>query len=284
MSPSKDNYLINNNKKKKGLIKMWEKFLEEVKATKTTNTYLAYLNSLSHFPSGSREEIINFIANKTIKDSTKKQHLTILLIALKWYGCTDKNLMRLAASFRPNEEEQPCPTTEEIEKIWRRIKTSRDKAMFALMAWNGLRVSEVAKLDVDDFNKGVLLLRNTKGKKDSLVPLVHDRVKTWLHSYLKKRKEIETDSNAMFLNNRKGRVTEVSIKKYIKNVCTSAGCPQYHCHSFRRFFANTLSRAGVPLQNLKECMRHRSVNTTMRYLNIGVDDIKKTLSDVYNKG
>lgn len=262
---------------------MWDDFLEEVKITKSKNTYISYSNALRNFTTGGREEVVKYIAKEGIKDSTKKQNLTILLTALNWYGQAGKVITRTIHSYRVNEVEQPCPTNKEVEKIWDKIKDSRGRAIFALMAWNGLRIGEIIGLDLEDYSNGMLLLRNTKGKKDTKAPLVHQRVTFFLQEYLlKDRKKMGNNNPAMFLGRNGKRITSSNLKKWIKRLCVSAGYPKYHAHSFRRYFANTLSSAGVPLQLLKSCMRHRSIGTTMKYLNISPNDVKDTLEKVYN--
>lgn len=124
--------------------------------------------------------------------------------------------------------------------------------MFALMAYNGLRVGEVAGLDMDDLLKGNrLMLRNTKGKRDAIIPLVHPRVLSSLKAYLRGRK---STSPALFLNYKGDRISFNGLTQLIRNDFHDNGL-NFHAHSLRRYFANTLSRNGIPVQDIQVAMR-----------------------------
>ena len=53
------------------------------------------------------------------------------------------------------------------------VKGRRDRALFELMYSSGLRISEVVKLEVGDidFEKRMLLVRQSKWSKDRVVPV-----------------------------------------------------------------------------------------------------------------
>lgn len=263
---------------------MFTEYLEEIKATKTKNTYASYSQALGRFKEGNEQEIIALIGNKRIADSTKALSLNILLTALRWYGKDTDRIKRLVKGYRANETIQPCPSVEEVEKMWNTIVGVREKAIFALMVYNGLRLSEIVALNSSHYHRQnqTIKICNTKGKKDAIVPLVHPRVIESLSEYIEMRKKMKTKESALFLNVRGKRLSSSFIQQSIKRICTKVGCEVFHPHSFRRFFANTLSKSGVSLQELKECMRHRSIVTTIKYLNISSDDIKRTLQKVYD--
>ena len=258
---------------------MFKDYLEEVKITRTSSTYELYGHALKNFPNGgTRNEILRFIENGDVKDTTKKLYLTILGNALDFYNKKTKDISRLITGYRCNKPVEPCPTNEEVEKVWNSLRKPRDKVIFGLMAYSGLRISEVCGLTVDDLLPDhKILLRDTKGKQDAVVPVVHPRVITAMREYLKKR---HSRYKALFLSSHKEPIKLESMKMLITRHCRKCGLP-YHPHSFRRYFGNTLSRAGVPVQNICVAMRHKSITTTMRYLNINQDDVRNTLERVY---
>ncbi|WP_337571530.1 site-specific integrase [Mitsuokella jalaludinii] len=256
----------------------WHKFLDDVRATRSENTYKNYRNALKHFKNGSLDEIKAFLSGN-LADSTKKQTLKVLAIALEYNDAYDKARRKLIKSYRANVSVQECPTDENIELVWGNLLTHRDRAMFALMAYNGLRIGEVAGLDMDDLLKGNrLMLRNTKGKHDTIIPLVHSRVLSSLKAYIKERK---SESPALFLNYRGARISSNGLTQLIRNEFHDNGL-DFHAHSLRRYFANTLSRNGIPVQDIQVAMRHANIVTTMGYLNMDEDKTKSILQEVYH--
>lgn len=257
---------------------LWHDFLDDVCATKSENTYKSYQNALRYFKDGSLEEIKAFLGNN-LADSTKKQTLRILCIALEYNDMYDKARRKLIKSYRPNITVQECPTDKDIELVWGNLLTYRDRAMFALMAYNGLRVGEVAGLDMDDLLKGNRLrLRNTKGKRDAIIPLVHPRVLSSLKAYIKER---NSNSPALFLNHRGMRMSCNGLAQLIRNEFHDNGL-NFHAHSLRRYFANTLSKNGIPVQDIQVAMRHANIATTMGYLNPDENRTKSILQEVYH--
>ena len=157
---------------------MWKKFLAEVHATKSASTYRNYVNALSHFETGSVEEIMSFLESD-VSDTSKVQYLAVLKVALEYYGKLDWKKSRIIKGFRANKKVQPCPTNEEVEKVYRDLSNLRDRVMYDLMAYNGLRVSEVANLDISDIHADTIVVRNTKGKRDAFMEQIRS-IKSYL--------------------------------------------------------------------------------------------------------
>lgn len=259
---------------------MFKEYLEEIRRTRSPNTYENYCNALKKFKTGSKEEIIEFIADDSIAGTSKKMYLTVLKSALDYYGELSRDKARIIKGYRCNNPIEPCPTDEEVEKIWGVLKRPRDKLIFALMAYNGLRISEVANLHLGDILSGnKILLRNTKGKRDAVVPIIHDRVRESLDEYLDTRKY---DLDELFVTQQRAAMTLEGMKFMVSKVCRKCGLP-YHPHSFRRYFANTLSKHGVELQYIQTAMRHKNPGTTMRYLNIDQDDVAAIMKRIYKE-
>ena len=251
---------------------MFEKFLEYVKNVKSPNTYEAYKNALAPFETGDYDEVMRFIAgNRTARD--KKYKLSVLNTALKWNGTADSRISRAIRDLTVNKEIEPCPTDSEVERIWKNLDTPRNRLLFALMAYNGLRIGEVYNLAMSDVLPGNrLLLRGTKGKRDAVIPIVHPRVKENLTKYLQER---DSEYPALFIG-RRGRLSLITMKIMVMTWCRDNGLP-YHAHSFRRYFANSLDRAGCTLQEICVAMRHKSPTTTLNYLNLDGGRVEEAL-------
>ena len=251
----------------------YDEFLEEIQRTRSANTYESYKDALACFPEGTKEEVLEYIESPDVADSTKKLRLGILRQALLYNGALTKEIQRLIKGYKGNVKVQPCPTPADVEKLWSGLRSHRDKLIVALMAYNGLRVSEVAGITLEDIGEHSITLRNTKGKRDAVIPLVHPRVIDELAAYLKER---PCNIPELFISRRRQAMSSATMKMMVRNEFSDNGLG-FHAHSLRRYYANTLMKAGVSLEKLCKCMRHSSVTTTMRYLNISMDDVKEAL-------
>lgn len=259
----------------------WQPFLQETKITKSPATAHLYKNALKYFRTGEPDEVLAFIAEAPLSDTSKKLYLTILRGALAYLGKDTKPLARIAKGYRANKPVAPCPTSDEVELIYSSLKSARDKAIFGLMAYQGLRVSEVQALTLESLiGENMLLLEHTKGKQDAIINVVHPRLIGDLQAYLQARPNVNVEDKHLFLTRYGKGITLAGLKYAITKWCTDLGLG-YHPHSFRRYFANTLSRAGVPLQIICAAMRHKNVKTTMMYLNIGSTDVADALAMVF---
>lgn len=262
----------------------YSEYLAEVKTLRSPATYEAYKAALKHFPNPTYKEVEKFIENPKYSSATKKHRLRILGMALRWYNeeglipRIDKGVRRLIKGYRENKTTEPCPTDEQVELAWDQLGNNRDRAMFALMAYNGLRIGEVYKLDRSDVDMehNTVTLRGTKGKKDAIVPLVHERVRGYLYAWMT---ESDARNKALFTGPN-GRLSCNYLKVKFHDVFHDLGM-NFHAHSLRRYYANSMRNAGVSLENMCVAMRHSNVTTTMRYLNISQQDIVDSLKRTF---
>lgn len=263
----------------------YTEFLEEVRKTRRESTWKSYCMALDKFPEGTEEEIIDYIDKSAHMGSTKKANLRILRMALDYNGALTKGIKRIIKSYRPDESLQECPTDKQVEKVWDHLPSLREKAMFSLMAYMGFRVGEVRNLNLNDItDNGMIIIRKSKGHRPDIMPMVHKRVYESLRAYLHERRA--TDDLALFTGPH-GRLALGYIKNLFTGEFKSNDLPQFHCHSLRRYFANSMYNNGVSLLDMQDNMRHKSPETTKRYLNLGqqnrIDAMRKTWGDNVSK-
>lgn len=157
----------------------------------------------------------------------------------------------------------------------------RDKAMFELMYSSGLRLAELASLDVGDvdlINKSVRVLG--KGKKMRVVPVGQKAVQA-IHAYLPYRRAWQKETSALFISQRKGiRLGERAIQLRLSVCATRAGIAQHlHPHLLRHSFASHLLSASGDLRAIQEMLGHASLNTTQIYTHVDFG----RLTQVYDK-
>ncbi|HEY1337618.1 MAG TPA: tyrosine recombinase XerC [Bryobacteraceae bacterium] len=156
---------------------------------------------------------------------------------------------------------------------------ARDRALFELLYGCGLRVSELAGLNLDDLDRSEGWLRvRGKGRKERQVPLP-GKAADALERYLSSRPVVR-DERAVFLNHRNGRLTARGIRGIVKLYSTAlAEDPSLHPHSFRHAYATHLLAAGADLRAIQELLGHARLSTTQKYTQVSLTD----LMAVYDK-
>jgi len=156
---------------------------------------------------------------------------------------------------------------------------ARDRAIFELLYGCGIRVSELAGLNLEDIDRSDGWLRvHGKGKKVRQVPLPRKAAEA-LERYLGER-EVVRDEPAVFLNHRRARLTTRGISGIVKLYSTYlAGDPSIHPHSFRHAYATHLLADGADLRAIQELLGHARLSTTQKYTQVSLTD----LMAVYDK-
>lgn len=162
----------------------------------------------------------------------------------------------------------------------------RDRAILELLYSSGLRVSEIAALNIDDLNMREGMVRaKGKGKKERIVP-VGNKALDSLQSYLierklyKKKKSISDSDNALFLNRHGERLTDRQIRRIVVKYARAIGIDgQIGPHTLRHTFATHLLFGGADLRVIQELLGHSSLSTTQKYTHLDIGH----LIDVYDK-
>jgi integrase/recombinase XerC len=159
----------------------------------------------------------------------------------------------------------------------------RDKATLELLYATGMRVSELAGLNLDDLNFSERLIRvRGKGKKERLVPF-GKKAEDSLTFYIRSRPQINKgniEDKALFLNYRGQRLSSRSVERIVdKYIRLTALRRKISPHSLRHSFASHLLSRGADLRVIQELLGHESLATTQKYTHL---DLKQLL-EVYKK-
>ncbi|QKD45738.1 tyrosine-type recombinase/integrase [Alicycliphilus denitrificans] len=132
----------------------------------------------------------------------------------------------------------------------------------------GLRSGEVARLSLDDIDwrAGTVTLRQTKGRREDVLPLPATTGAA-IAAYLKHERP-KTPSRAVFVRNVAPRDVPVGpdlVRKTIRQAYGRAGLPYTRSHLLRHTMANRLLAGGSSLKEVADVLRHRSLDTTMIY-------------------
>jgi integrase/recombinase XerC len=156
---------------------------------------------------------------------------------------------------------------------------ARDRAIFELLYGCGVRVSELAGLNLEDVDRAERWLRvRGKGRKERQVPLPGQAAGA-LERYLAERPVVR-EERAVFLNHRSQRLTARGIRGIVKFYATFLiGDPSIHPHSFRHAYATHLLADGADLRAIQELLGHARLSTTQKYTQVSLTD----LMAVYDK-
>ena len=150
---------------------------------------------------------------------------------------------------------------------------ARDRALFELLYGCGVRVSELAGLNLADLDRSEGWLRvRGKGRKERQVPLPGKAAEA-LERYLAERPVVR-DERAVFLNHRRTRLTDRGIRGIVKLYATLlSGDPSVHPHSFRHAYATHLLADGADLRAIQELLGHARLSTTQKYTQVSLTDL-----------
>jgi integrase/recombinase XerD len=145
----------------------------------------------------------------------------------------------------------------------------RDRAVLETLYGGGLRVSELAGLDIDDVELeggGVRVLG--KGGKERDIPLGRYAIEA-ISAYLRRaRPGLATSRSraALFLNQRGGRLTRQGVAGILAKAVKGAGIERRVTpHTLRHSFATHLLEGGADVRVVQELLGHASVATTQVY-------------------
>jgi integrase/recombinase XerC len=157
---------------------------------------------------------------------------------------------------------------------------ARDRAVLELLYSSGLRVAELAGLNIDDINIRESLIKvRGKGRKERIVPVGSKAIDA-LKSYTIERILLKSKDNALFLNRMGTRLTDRGVRrivvKYAKALFMQG---RIGPHTLRHSFASHLLQGGADLRVIQELLGHSSLSTTQRYTHLDVTH----LMDIYDK-
>ena len=156
----------------------------------------------------------------------------------------------------------------------------RDLALIELMYSSGLRVSEVASINLADFEEGMTFLRVMgKGSKVRLAPIGRYAISA-INNWIEERKKFSgIDTPALFINLKGGRLTVRSIQLRLEKISIKQGLPRVNPHMLRHSFATHMLESSGDLRTIQELLGHSSLSTTQIYTKLDYQHLAK----IYDK-
>lgn len=210
-------------------------------------------------------------------------------------GKIPANPARLVQTPRLSQENPRFLSLPEVETLLelpdpQSLKGVRDRAILELLYASGLRVSELAGLNLEDVLLAQRLVKvRGKGRKERIVPF-GEKAQQSLQTYLSRRGELlqrrpaAAEPNALFLNLRGGRLSARSVQRGLDEyVRKGALLLDVHPHLFRHSFATHLLNNGADLRAIQELLGHASLSTTQKYTHLSIEELARVYRSAHPK-
>jgi site-specific recombinase XerD len=193
-----------------------------------------------------------------------------------WRGLGPANVKRQEIPAAAPRALSPRAMTRYLRAV-EACPSARDRLIGLLPFYAGLRVSEVAGLDLDDITmsarKGEIRVIG-KGEKTRVVPL-HAKLREALTAWLAER---PAGDGALFTTRVGTRPTAEAVNDVIAAITMTAGLDEkITAHTLRHCFGTNLVRDGVDLPTVATLMGHARLETTRRYSAPSADDLERAV-------
>ena len=169
----------------------------------------------------------------------------------------------------------PEPRTAGLEPL-----KLRDRAVLEIFYSTGIRRSELIKLKLYDMDaeRGTLMVREGKGKKDRMVPL-GERASAWVAKYLEEGRPalvVEPDDGTLFLTVEGTPFTPNRLTQMVREYVNASGVGRKGaCHLFRHTMATLMLEGGADIRFIQQMLGHASLETTQIYTQVSIRKLKE---------
>lgn len=242
-------------------------------------TFFGYFDGRS-IESIHQMDIIDFNNDFILKGGYSISYQTQLISALKkFFTIYGYNRLNFDALERPYPEKKlpRILSREEVRKIIQNTWNLKHRSMLSLVYGCGLRRNELLNIAITDVQskRRVLVVRQSKGKKDRMVPLSDALIKMLRDYYLAYKPE-----RWLFEGQRKGaQYSPTSLQKVLKVALERSGIKKpVTLHWLRHSYATHLLEQGTDLRYIQEILGHKSSVTTEIYTHVSKEKLKQIKS------
>lgn len=277
------------------------------------NTLEAYSSDIKRFVEWlppdtvepARYQIVLFLAHLK-STGHKSSSLSRTLSSLRGWFTWQKQMHRWqsdpAETLQHPHTEKRLPqvlSASDVSAMLAAALSARDRAIVELLYGAGLRVSELAGLNVSDVNFAQGYIRCLgKGSKERIVPIGSQAQKA-LGEYLQERqagkpqRELTNavrsarrtpSSEPIFRGERGQRLSRLVIWQIVKRLAKLSGLSkQLSPHTLRHSFATHLLENGADLRVVQELLGHASVVTTQLYTHVSKKHLRQAYDNAQEK-
>ena len=240
-----------------------------------TTTVLGFYDFISH-----SEELPNIYAYKEQRRNPKFKGLLYELIPNS--NIIRKNILHRKAV----NKESKALTREQYESLLSHCNSDRDKSIIAIMFEGGLRLGETLGLHIEDIEpyNNRIYIKPRNGLENGVSVKNHSQGDVYVPPYVMRyitnyiiEELTDLDTNYLFVNlhgENKGKpMKPITVQKLFERLSKDIDV-KVNPHMCRHGHGTELAEAGWDLVEIKDRLRHKSVQSTTVYTH---------LSDIYKK-
>lgn len=224
-----------------------------------------------------------------IAAASMHNRLSCLRAFFKWAAKKNHILYNPASEIELPQIEKRLPkhilSAAEVETILAQCNINdsvgiRDRAILETLYSTGMRRAELIYLKIQelDCERGTLIIRQGKGRKDRMVP-IGERAINWIERYLKEVRPSlvrEPDEGILFLTTYYGPFTLNRISKLVKHYIDLADIGKSGgCHLLRHACATLMLEGGADIRFIQQLLGHAELSTTEIYTQVSITKLKE---------
>ncbi len=225
---------------------------------------------------------------KPLTFSAQLQRLTPVRAYFKWLTRQNVLLWNPASELELPRQEKRLPkhvlTIDEAERVLDMPNVGdaiglRDRAILETLYSTGIRRMEVIGLLLYDLDgeRGTLMVRQGKGKKDRMVP-IGERAVAWIARYVSETRGslvMAPDEGVLFLTQDGEALSTDRLTQLVRGYVAKAETGKTGaCHLFRHTCATLMLEGGADIRYIQEMLGHVELSTTQIYTRVSIRKLK----------
>lgn len=283
--------------------------IERNLATLTVRAYLGDVSSLLEHARRLGDTDVSQLELRTLRSWLAKQQTlgrsrttlarraTAARVFTAWLARTGRTPVDVGASLGSPKAHRVLPPVLREDEARRLIDSAaelaaddspvglRDVAILELLYATGIRVGELAGLDLDDVDRERNVIRVLgKGNKERSVPFGRPAAVALDAWTTRGRPQLSVDGSgaALFLGARGRRIDQRAVRTMVhRRISDVPGAPDIGPHGLRHTAATHLLEGGADLRSVQETLGHASLATTQIYTHVTTDRLRKAYQQAH---
>ena len=253
------------------------------------NTIKAYSEALKSFLVFYREKLADTITNEDVivynneyilKNNLSSSYQNQIVNAIKlFFKISTNSIIEVDKIHRPKRSKilPNVLSKEEIKAILEAHGNIKHKAMLSMIYSCGLRRSELLHLKFSDIDskRGIVIIRQSKGRKDRIAPLSMKILIILRNYYVAYKPKVWLFEGQVVGQ----QYSEKSLQSVLKLALQKAGIKKpVSLHWLRHSYATHLLESGTDLRYIQELLGHSSSKTTEIYTHVSTKSLQQIKS------